>query len=184
MEAYYIPNGPINLQGLFPTVDFSKLDRYYLAIKDAVDTIATSTINEFDGECCDDKVRVHFLNYLGAIDAINFKMLTEEHTAVSEVMQKKSSVSNHATNRFNVKANEIITISNNDYGEKDQRWIDEIVDSPWAFIETKGIQGVAPTYIPIVILDTKILNRKQEERYEYEIIMQVQFSHEKLILRN
>jgi hypothetical protein len=83
-KAYYIPNGPKNLGTFFPDIDFTQVEKYYIEVLDDADEVlATTTINEMDGECCEDKVRLHFVNYLGAVDAINFKLNEDEHDEIN-----------------------------------------------------------------------------------------------------
>jgi hypothetical protein len=169
-KAYYIPNGPKNLETFFPDIDFSQVEKYYLEVLDDGDNvIATTTINETDGECCEDKVRIHFLNYLGAVDAINFKIKTDEHEAKSDNWQKPTEYplikSVHGNNRFNVKANNTETISVCDYPEEDMPWINELVDAPLAWKEWLGIQGQDDDYIPVKVVDTKVLDTKETDRF-------------------
>src|SRR5690625_4147187 len=82
MKAIYIPNGPQNLKSLFPNVDFNDVAEYYIQLNDSLSAvIATGTKMEI--KSCG-TLRIHFLNYLGAIDAINFKLSTKEHEPVSD----------------------------------------------------------------------------------------------------
>lgn len=189
IRAFYIPNGPKNLQVMYPAIDFDNVKQYYVEVLDNTDTvIATSNINQTDGECCQDVFRVHFLNYLGAIDAINFKRLFKEHEAKSDSFRRTIShplnKSSHAIGRFNVKANDIITLSCTDYPEKDMEWVNELIDSPLVWMQWTGIQGQDDNYIPITVDDAKMFNVKQDERYIYEVIIQVRPSHERFIIRN
>jgi len=190
MKVYYIPNGPKNLASLFPSINWSNLDQYYVEVTERCDgdTIATSNINNFDGDCCEDTVRLHFQNYSGAIDAINFKMLIKEHEAKSTQYQKAPNYplvkTEHAASRYNVKANDTLTLYNHDYREEDQAWINELIDSPFILMEWLGTQGQDDSYIPVVIEDSKMLNHKFEDRYQYEVTINVKLSHEKYIIRN
>jgi hypothetical protein len=188
-KAYYIPNGPKNLATFFPDIDFTQVEAYYLdVLDDADEVLATTTINEMDGECCDDKVRLHFVNYLGAVDAINFKLNTDEHEAKSDSMTRSTSYplvkTQHAINRFNVKANNTRSLAVADYLEQDMNWINELIDSPMAWREWVGIQAQDDDYIPVVLVDGKILDVKETDRFTYEINAQITDSHEKVILRN
>lgn len=184
MKVYYIPNGPKNLASLFPAVNWANVAEYYIEIAEACDgpIIATSVMNQMDGECCIDVVRVHFLNYLGTWDAVNFKKFAEEHEAKSSQYIKPTTsplvVSEHANMRYNVKANDTLTLSNIDYKESQQKWLNELIDSPVILMESGN------EYIPLVIEDQKMLNHKFEDRYEYELIIQVKPSHERFIIRN
>lgn len=186
MIVYYIPNGPSNLQPLFPAVPFSRLDKYYLEVHSAVAIIATTTMSEFNGIHCDERVRIHYLTHLGTIDAMNFRVIAKEHETKSDVFQKPFSKDRlqHSIGRFNVKANDVLTLSNNEYNEQDMNWFTELLDSPFAFIEWASAQGLPASYTPVIILDNKVITQKSEERFEYEIILQIRLSHDKFIIRN
>lgn len=187
IKAYYIPSGPKNLKAMFPTLNFDNIDEYYVEVKAAGLTIATTPDFKME-KTCEDDVRIRFLNYSGTIDGINFNLVTDEHEAKSSTMQRPLSIpltkSSHSIHRYAVKANNILTLSNSSYGEDEMSWINELVDSPLAWIEWKGIQGQPDDYIPIVMMDAKIFNRKAEERYYNEVILQVYMSNEKIIIRN
>lgn len=188
MLVYYIPYGPKELSQIF-NIDFSNIEKYYLEIKDnTLSIIATTTIAELNGVCCEDKFRIRFLNYCGAIDGVNAKIHLHEHESKSESIQKSTSFplvkTIHSLNRFNVKAGDIFTLAITDYNEEDMTWLDELIDSPFALMEWSGIQGQDDGFIPIILLDSKKQNKKLEDRYSYEIILQVKLSHEKFIIRN
>lgn len=189
MKAFYIPNGPKNLAGLFPSVNFGNLAEYYLEVKTSAGTVIASTTRTIvDNKCCADKVRLRFLNYSGAIDGMNFQVVMAEHEAKSTSYMRPTKANfaktDHKINRFNVTANNTITISNISYNEKDMNWVNEMVDSPLCWMEWKGTQGQSDGYIPVIIKDTKILNVKDVDRYVYEVQMQIELSNDKFIIRN
>jgi hypothetical protein len=188
-KAYYIPNGPKNLSPLFGTIDFSDIESYFVEVLDEDNSVvASSPLNQIDGCCDDDKIRLHFLNYLGSVDAINFKLLTLEHESKSDALQRAVSYPlnkpTHAGARINVKSNDTYTAVCTDYTEKDKDWIDELFDSPLSWMEWSGIQGQDDSYIPIVILDKKFLKVAQDDRFIYEITIDFQLSHDRFIIRN
>ena len=189
-KAYYIPNGPANLQSLFPSVDFAQVAEYYVEVLDNTNTvIATSTMNQICGcEDDDDCFRLFFLNGLGAIDGIDFKILQREHEPKSDTYQTPTTYpldkTKHSIGRFNVKSNKTVRACTIIYYEEDMDWISELFDAPLAWIQQPSIQGQAATYIPIVILDKKNLEVKQEDRFVYQIEIEFKFSHEKFIIRN
>lgn len=187
--VFYIPNGPKNLATLFPGVNFADVEEYYLEVKDSAGTlVATTTSNRLELCADDDRIRIHFLNYLGTVDALNFTIETIEHEARSETTEAPTTAplvrSQHAVGRFNVKSNDIYTAVTVDYDERDQDWIDELMDSPVAWLEWKGEQGQADDYLPIVVHDIKRQKRKEEERYTYEVTLQFRLSHDKFTIRN
>lgn len=188
-SVYDIPNGGKNLVEFFPGVDFTAIQDYYLEILSGGETIATTPINRLDGECCDDKIRVYFVNYMGRVDAINFKPTSIEHEPKSDSWKRPTQApltdkTLHSNQRFNVKANDIYTLTNHDYPEADLGWLDELKDSPLAWMDFTSLQGEADGYLPIVILDSKTEKRRENDRYYYETIIQIQPSHERFIIRN
>lgn len=190
MKAFFIPNGPKNLETLFPSVDFNNVARYYVEVKDANgDVVATSPMNVQCCGCCEDeRVRINFLNYLGGVDAIDFKLQTQEHESRSSEFEKPVQYPlekpEHGIGRFNAKSNDTFQVSTLDYTEADKDWIDELFDSPIAWLQWEGTQGQPDSYIPIVILDKKFEKVKKENRFIFEIVIDFKLSHEKFILRN
>lgn len=189
VKAYYLPNGPKNLAPLFPSVDFNEVAEYYVQAKDDLDrVVASGTMNQLDGECCDEKIRIHFVNYLGTVDAINFKLLTKDHEPSSDSLEKPVQYPlnkpDHGGSRFNVKSNNVYKAVNTDYTEEDMDWLNELFDSPLAWMEWNGTQGQEDSYIPVIISDVKMENVKKDERYIYEVTIEFKLSHEKYILRN
>jgi hypothetical protein len=190
VKAFYIPNGPKNLETLFPLVDFNNVGRYYVEVKDANgDVIATSPMNIQCCGCCDEeRIRIHFIGGLCGPDAINFKLLKQEHETNSSDFEKPVQYPLekpvHGMGRFNVKSNDTFEVSCNDYTEDDKQWVDELLDSPIAWLQWEGTQGQPDSYIPIVILDKKTDKVKKEDRFIYEINIEFKLSHEKFIIRN
>lgn len=185
-NLYYIPDGPANLTQLFD-VNFDDIEQYYLEIfNHETSVIATTSINDIV-RCSDEIARIHFVNYLGTIDCIEFSVSESKHIPKSE--SYKSSItyplikSRHAANRFNVSANDTITAITCDYGEAAAAWIDELFDSPLAWIE-KDLVGQGKQYLPIVIVDSERQKVKQEDRYIYEVSIVFTMSHDRLIIRN
>lgn len=189
-KAYYIPNGTANLSQLFPSIDFTQVAECYVELIDSSDTvIATTPLSQICGcDDPDDQMRIHFLNALGAVDAINFKKAKVEHEAKSERFERPVSYplnrTLHAQGRFNIKANDIITIWNYEYTEAEMDWLNELVDSPVAWVEKEGKQGMPATFIPIIILDAKVTNMQLENRFIREIELQYTMSHPKFTIRN
>jgi hypothetical protein len=188
-KAYYIPNGPKNLAPIFEAVNFKNVASYYVSVKDSEgDIVATSNINNLNGCCDDDKIRIHFLNRLGAIDAINFKLGTEEHETKSDTLSKSIAYpldkTAHAESRSNVKSNNTLTGITVDYTEAEKEWLEELFDSPLAWQEWSGIEGQEDSYIPIYIIDKRFEKVKLEDRFMYQVEIEFRMSHEKFIIRN
>ncbi|HTD94235.1 MAG TPA: hypothetical protein VK644_10500 [Chitinophagaceae bacterium] len=188
-KAYYIPNGPKNLQDLFPDIDFNDLSEYYFSVKTQDNAvIATGSLNQLGGCCDENKIRVHFLNYAGATDAVNFILTGIDHEPKSDTWQKQLATplrqSEHAINRFNVKSNNTYHGVNTEYGENEMAWLNELFDSPLAWLEINGTQDQPDGFLPIVITDKKIENVKQDDRFTYQTEIEFTLSHEKIIIRN
>lgn len=190
VKAYYIPAGPANLAAIFPSIDFTQVAEYFLEVIDSNNgVIATTPMYQICG-CEDDEdcFRIHFLNGLGAIDGIDFKTLEKTHETKSDGYQKPTAFpllkTDHSIGRFNVKSNDTIRACTIQYYEDAMDWLDELFDSPLAWIEQPDVQGQGSQYLPIVILDRKNLKIKQEDRYVYQVEIEFKFSHEKFIIRN
>lgn len=189
VKTYYVPNGPANLAALFPSIDFENVAEYYIEVLSGGTVVATTPMNYMYGcEADEDYFRIHFLNSLGGVDAVSFKMINNTHESKSDSYQKPTSYpllkTDHSIGRFNVKSNDIIKGRTVKYYEQHMEWLDELFDSPVAWIEQPDIQGQGVTYVPIIILDQKHIKMKEEDRFIYEVEIEFTFSHDKFIIRN
>ncbi len=188
MKAIYIPNGPKNLASLFPDIDFRDIEDYHVVLTDEAFTEHVSGTWNTIQVCSEDHIRIHFLNSLGAIDAMNFEIVNIESENKSDSYESAPNIDLqkkvHGINRFNVKTNSTYTVRNCDYTEEDREWIEELFASPLAWIEWKGIQNQPDSYLPIVIIDQKMPLRKEDDRFYYEVNLQFKLSHERYNLRN
>lgn len=188
MKAIYLPTGPKNIAGLFPAIDLNQVSEYYLQLRDASDNVIASTTWFVLDSCREDNVRIHFLNGVGSIDAMNFRRITVEHEPKSETYEAPTrhplTKTDHGISRFNVKSNDTWVVKSVEYGEDEMTWIDELLDSPIAWMEWKGTQGQADSYLPIVITDQKSIKVKEADRYIYEVTLTFKLSHERFIIRN
>lgn len=187
--VYDIPNGPVNLSNLFPDIDWSNVESYEVSVLSENDVVMAKFHNEF-GCCCEDdgKVRIHFVNYLGRIDSINFNHKEETYEPKSDTWQKSLSFtlkkSDGGFQRFNIKSNETYKATTLCYGEDDIEWVKELLGSPSTWIEWKGTEGQVDDYIPVTITDKKVITRKKEGRYFYEIVVEYSMSNENIHLRS
>lgn len=188
--AFQIPAGPMNLATLFPDIDFEKISEYYIELKDQDDDSVILTTPSYRRGCCcdDDTVRIFFVNYLGGIDAVNFKIIREE-LDTSSSRWKKPLQTPHAkwdggAQRFNITSNESVILENSCFKEADQAWLKELVETPNAWIQWTGTQGQDDDYIPIVIRDGKFITRKESERYSYVLQLTFDYANENQTLRN
>lgn len=184
MKTIDIPNGPKNIT---LDVDWSEVTSYEITTKFKNDYSIT-VFNEISCCCSEDKIRIHFINSLGRVDAINFNHKEESLETKSNTWQKSLGFpltkSDGGTQRFNMKSNETYKASNVCYREEDMEWIKELFNSPLAWIEWKGTEGQPDDYIPIAVLDKKVIIRKKENRYIYEIQIDFAMANENTHLRN
>lgn len=191
----YVPSGPRNLQALFTTLNLIDIAEYSVQILELSgdihhpgDVVMQTPWHVIQQEQSQERFRIRFLNYLGTFDAINFVLASTTHETKSDQTQKPTSYplvkSQHSLSRFNVKSNDTWTVKNATYDESKQEWLDELMDSPCAWMEMEGTEGQDPYYLPIVIADQKQVKLKEEDRYVYELTLEFKLSHERIIIRN
>lgn len=187
-SVYLIPAGPKNLQSLFPGIDFSQVTDYYLEVKNTDNTVVATTPTYKSNCCCpDDKIRIHFLNYLGAYDAVNFRKPAVEHADTST--QYKNGLNyplqktDTGTERFNISSNDTYTALLK-CKEADMPWLQELADSPKMYLEWTGIEGQADDYIPIIKTDGKFEKLKNQIEFDYEFTLEFKLSNEFYSIRN
>lgn len=190
MVTFLLPAGPKNLETIFPGVDFTQVEEYQLKVvdKETEDTVVTTPMYKRACCCNDDTIRLFFVNYLGGVDAINLKIVSEETETLS-TSWKKSNVYPLAKwdggkQRFNVTSNEMVIAETNCYQEEDQPWLKELFATPNAWVQWTGTQDQSDDYIPVVIRDGKFLTRKTEQRYEYLVRIEFEYANENQTLRN
>jgi hypothetical protein len=187
-NALYIPNGPANLASVFPLVSFNDIEEYYVQALTSANAIQLTTVHNLLSNPCDDMMRVHFVNYDGAIDAINFKKKNIDHDTKSDSyetpMKSGDDRSLHGINRFNIKANDTYSVISTDYNEQHMKWLQQLFDTPAAWMELRGVYFEGDVYNPIVVLDGKLNKVKYEDRFNYEVELTFKFSHDTITLRN
>ncbi len=183
---YYLPNRPKNLAPLFPTIKWDEVEDYYLELYDDTGAqLLTTPLNTIS--CCNDekqKMRIVFINHLGTIDGISVTKIEQEYETKSDTYEKPLRYplikSDGGLYRYNIKTNTHYKTTNACYKEEDMHWIKELLSTPAAWIQWQGIEGQADNYIPIVIADAKVITRKLEERYMYEIQIEYKLSNSPL----
>lgn len=189
-KIVYIPNGPKNLSVLFPLIDWSTVSSYFVELLEQTTnlTLASSTLNKFGCCCSEDTVRVYFLNYLGTWDAVNFLKPNVTHETKAEEFEKGLpnvlSKTDTGGERFNVTSNDNFEVITNCYNEEHMLWLQELADSPKAYIQWKGVQGQGDNYIPITIIGSKFPKKKRLNDFRYEFHLEFKLSNEYIILRN
>ncbi len=181
MKVYYIPEGVENIKTLFPAVNFDAVSQWSLVVKDDQDTILAETRTNKIVPCCDDRLRIHFINACGELDSINFSRAEEVMETKSDTWEKAIKFplnrSQGGVNRKSITSNEIIEAETTSYSEKDQYWIKELFTTPQAWLEMNLPNGFLDSnekiYIPIEVYDGKFQIRKAEKRYEYLVKIKV-----------
>lgn len=185
--AYYIPNGPENLQSIFPALPWAEIEEYYLEVYTPASAALIATTKTMIVDSCEDDYRIHFLNYAGAIDSVSVKLFSKEHESKSSEYEKPARVpllkSAHTLMRNNVRANDTY-FAVKGTTEEEVEYYDELLDSPLAWIEWPGTQDQPTDYIPIIMLDKKSIKRKEDDRFYYEINIEFKLSNDRIIIRN
>ena len=171
-----VPSGTKNLAIIFNTVDFNLVDEYYIQVlSQGYTVIATSPVYKIKD--CEDNLRIHFLNSLGEMEALNFKKTDVQHETKSENYRSGlPGKEDHDISRTGIVANDIYAgVCTMD--EKNTGFYDELFDTPLAYLELDNM------YLPIVILDKKSVKFKSDDRFFYEITVEFKLSHEKITIR-
>lgn len=188
MKAVYIPSGPANLSNLYTSINFQDVEYYFIELLDEADAVLATTGRFIPQACADDHVQIHFVNSCGAIDSIGMKLKGKESARNSERMQNAMTDpfnrSVHGIQRLNVRSSETHTAVTADFGEKDMEWLEELFNTPMAWIQWTSDQGEGEGYLPILITDSKLEKLKENERFTYEVEIQFQFSHTPINIRN
>lgn len=185
MPSFNIPAGPKNLLGLFPSLNFSDIEEYYVEVKNnAGVTVATTTRYKLGGCCDEDKVRLFFLNKYGGIDSINCLWITESADLKSDKFQRSQSVPLSITEgglyRNNVKSERTRTLIIKDYPTTANEWILEAFDSPTAWIEDR----TGNMYLPVVIVDKKVPVKKDVDPFDNIFEIEIQLANQTVRQRN
>ena len=191
-KVLYIPEGISNLQTLFPTLNLSNVEEWFVKAKDSSGAVIATTRKNQIGCCCGaKKYRLHFINSLGEIDSINVGRIVISDDVKSDRWTKTLAIPFDRTKggsyRQNISSNETVEAENNCYLERDQFWLKELFETPKAWVEMQMPKGFNTSntkeYVPIEILDGKFTIRKNEGRYEYLVKVKFTMSNANINLR-
>jgi hypothetical protein len=197
--SFLIPAGPKNLKNLFPSVDFTRVEEYYLQLVSLGEgsgsdiepegTVIITTPRYKRGCCCgDDAFRLFFVNRVGQVDGIPMQFRKEDLSVKSDTWKKAVAYPlakfDGGAQRFNVQSNETRTAENTCYDEPDQEFLKELLEAPNAWIQWSGTQNQVDDYIPVVIEDGTFETRKSEERYFYALTVKFSFANDNQGVRN
>lgn len=189
-SAFHLPTGIKNLAPIFPSVSWKDVEEYYLEVSNLEGIVVATTCRNLVDSCSndDERVRIHFLNALGGIDAVNFCTAEETYETQSSAWEKPLSYplvkSDGGSQRYNVKGNDSYKVTTTCYTEQEMIWLKELLRTPAAWIEWKGNQGQPDDYLPVVITDAKPVTRKVVDRYLYEFIVEFKMANADITIRN
>lgn len=188
MKGYYIPNGPANLQQLFPDIPFERVSEYYIEVIDEDDDIvATTPVNKMGCCCTPETVRILFLNHFGTFDGIDFQKpaISQKTEAENYIKGLPTEFNSNASGKEKIiKSVEVKkTAKNNCYSESEMPWIKQLFSSPKAYEEYKNLNG-ASKYIPVVIEDSVLTTQKNDKEYNGEFNIEYVMSNQEIPIRN
>jgi hypothetical protein len=176
MPAFDIPNGPLNLQSLFPTLKFRDIEEYYVELKNNADeAVATTTRNFIVNSCDDESMVIFFLNASGGIDSVPACRKKVDNEVKSDRYEKPLSephdVTSGGSRKRNIASEDKLLLVVTDYEEKQADWLKELFRSPLHWI------GMAGNYVPVVLEDGVFPVVKEEEGYNYHIDLEFTFAN-------
>ncbi|TWP28434.1 hypothetical protein ETU09_05785 [Apibacter muscae] len=188
MNVLYIPEGIENLKNLF-SIDFKNVKSWKVRLLTENDEFICTSRNNIAQNC--NEIRIHFINSLGEIDSIDFNKTKITQETKSESWKKSQGYPferfKGGTYRKNIISNESYEAVTKSYSEHEQYWLKELMNSPKAWLEMQLPNGFLPSeekaYIPIVITDSELIEKKVEQRYEYIVTIKFSMSNENINLR-
>lgn len=186
--VYYLPNGPKNLSSLFPRARWNDIAEYFIQVLDTdEEVVATSPVNKICGCAPDEKIRIHFLNYCGTYDAVDFLKPKISHEDTASEYKNGLSYPLHKTDtgteRYNVGSNDIYDLELM-CTEAEMKWLQECFDSPKLYMEWRGTEGQPDDFIPVVKVAGRFEKQKVVDEWFYKFTMQVKLSNEFQTVRN
>lgn len=190
-QTHYLNAGIPNMSALFPGLTWTGIDYYTVFIAGIFIDIATQTYYVKNDGCCNDRIRIFFVNLLGGYDAIDFQ-LTEEITKATSGQYQKSkayidpSKRDRGTGRFQPQQSDFVGVWTEDYTEADMPWIKELIGSAQAYIQVSPdtAQGETAEFFPIEILDSELTTRKKDDNFVYNVSVKFRYSNEVINLRS
>lgn len=168
-SIFDVPSGPKNLAVLFPDIIWETVDQFYIQALAGGTIAATSPIYKMGCCCSDEDVIVHFLNSLGKFDSIPFQKPNISHETKSGLYSKSLNYNFNRKDwgwqRINVSSNDIYECKNSCLSERDMLWVQELFDSPLAFLQYDSdnqIDVIGDDYLPITILDNTFMKENDD----------------------
>lgn len=128
--------------------------------------------------CCP-KFRLHWENPYGQQDSEGFDCIKKSQPVSSEAIERPFphldvpiglpiTEATRTQDRFDVRANEVWTLSNEGYSEAEVMWLAELLRTPKAALEEPGTPG---QYWPVVVLDSnlELMDNSEDMRFRFEV---------------
>lgn len=188
MKIQLLPEGIPNIKDHFPVVYFPDVEEWKVHLTDEADeVIATSRLNKKDC-CCD--IRIHFVNSMGQLDALNFRHLERMQESKSGVWEKPQSrnfdVTKGGRYRQNIITEDQFELETSFYLESELMFLKDFANSPMHFIEyniENGFQNpIQKNYVPFLIQECKI-PQKAKDIFEFQIQVKGQLSNQRINFR-
>lgn len=184
-KVYSINGGIASLRQYITGVNWDEVKEYEVFVSAPFFQAIRQRYTVIDG--CE-RIRIFFRNKLGTWDGISFEYAEGTTTTKSDVYQKSLplSLTNkafHGQQRLQATQDEFMAVQCKEYGERDQDWIKELLDTPVAYVQWPGGQGQAAGLLPIVILDSEVRTLKNNDRYEYLLMLKYKLSNNTPSLR-
>lgn len=188
-KVYSFNVGIPRMRAMFTSINWNNVARYEVFVYNVFFQAMRQMYYVDNCGCCEERVRIFFLNALGTYDAINFEAKREVNKTASQPWQRTgptafetASKANHTGGRMQVQQNDFYTAQCKCYDERDMYWIKELLATPRAYVQWDGTQGQADGLLAIVIEDSEVQTLKVNDRYEYIVEIKYRMSNERITL--
>jgi hypothetical protein len=199
-SIYSIPTGIKNLLILFPGMaPYLHITHYYQVFlyDNQYSSINPLNVNfvtpkyylqQGENPSPTEHVRMWFRNFLGHMEAMNFRIWNEKGKVSSSTTERRMTIQRqvHSTSRNNVRSARMAEISDV-FDEHELPLIEELACTAQAWIETTNGPYATPAgagvMMPVVLEDIDYEVRKYEDRYQYEVAVKYSLSHETVTVR-
>lgn len=186
-KVSYIPIGPKNIKPLFAGVRWDTVTEYFIEVLGQSNQVLATLPTQRICNCSPDGVRIHFLNFNGVFEAIDFQkpQIVHDDTA-SEFQSPLSNPLNKTDSgieRFNIRGIDTYEAIRKST-EQDMFWLQQCADSPKWLMEIPSIEGQPEAYIPLVKISGSYQKQKNLNEYENVFTIRYKLSNEPILIRN
>lgn len=186
-RVYWINAGIPQMRLSFPLLQWDNVVQYEVFVFAPFLQMARQTYI-VQNNC--ERIRLFFRNAPGALDGINFEYAEEStKTEAGRVLYSTPLIEPNTvkvgggSQRFQASQSETFTVQCKDYGEKDQDWLKELLATPRAYIQADNVQQNPKALLPVVIESAEIKTLKNDNRYEYLLVIKFTLSHDAIPTR-